>query len=83
MLCVSCPPPPGGRQEYLNRQKARAAFAANTAKTSYDWREDSNRAYRAAADAQQSMDDAQRHLDEIERSIEELNKRAKRSSSGL
>lgn len=72
MLCVQCPPPAGGRQAYVNRQQARAAFRTDPASPGYDWRPDSDRAYRAAAEAQQSVDEATRRAEEIERSINEM-----------
>jgi hypothetical protein len=79
MLCVQCPPPAGGRQAYVNRQQARAAFKTDPSSPGYDWRSESDRAYRAAADAQQSVDEAMRRADEIDRSINEMKARMRKT----
>ena len=78
-LCVQCPPPLGGRQAYVFRQQARAGFKTEPSSAGYDWREDSDRAYRAAADAQQAIDDATRRNEEIERSINEMKARMRKT----
>lgn len=70
-LCVQCPPPAGGRQAYLARQRARATGGA-------EWSGDADRAYKAAADAQQSVDDAMRRAEEIDRQINEMKARMRR-----
>ncbi|HWE63113.1 MAG TPA: hypothetical protein VHB98_15475 [Chloroflexota bacterium] len=75
---MQCPPPAGGRQAYVARQQARAAAGAGGA---YDYRADSDRAYQAAADAQQSVDDAMRRAEEIERQINEMKARMRRSGT--
>lgn len=83
MLCVQCAPPPGGRAAYVARQQARAASAAaGTGEgPGYDWRTDSDRAYQAAADAQQSVDEANRRVEEIERQIAEMKARMGRRNA--
>lgn len=64
----------------MARQQARAASAAGAPGSgAYDWRSDSDRAYQAAADAQQSVDDAVRRAEEIERSINEMKARMRRT----
>ncbi|MDB5057444.1 MAG: hypothetical protein JWO59_916 [Chloroflexi bacterium] len=78
-LCVQCPTPAGGREAYLQRQRARAATAANPSTSGVDWRSDSDRAYKAAAEAQQSVDDAMRRADEIERSLNEMKARMRKA----
>jgi hypothetical protein len=82
MLCVQCPPPPGGRQAYINRQRARTAYTSAQQSSSYDWRGDSERADRATAEAQQSVDEAMLRAAEIERQIAEMKERLKRSPNG-
>jgi hypothetical protein len=79
MLCVQCPPPAEGRQAYLNRQKARDALKRDAPGVAADWRADSDRAYRAAAEAQQSVDDAMRRAEEIERTINEMKARMRKT----
>ena len=82
-LCVQCPPPAGGRQAYMARQHARAATAAAGLPTgdNTDWRTDSDRAYRAAASAQQSVDDAMRRAEDIERQINEMKARMRKTQA--
>jgi hypothetical protein len=82
MLCVQCPPPPGGRQAYINRQRARTAYTSAQQSNSYDWRSDSERADQATAEAQQSVDEAMLRAAEIERQIAEMKERLKRSPNG-
>lgn len=77
-LCLHCPPPPDGRQAYMDRQRARAASASATSPDGRDWLADADRAYQSAADAQQSFDDALRKADEIERQIEEMKARMRK-----
>lgn len=85
MLCVQCPPPAGGRAAYTARQQARSA--ADSAKpnagfnTGTDWQAESERAYRAAAEAQRSVDDAARRVEEIDRQIAEMKARMRRSQN--
>jgi hypothetical protein len=77
-LCVHCPPPPDGRQAYVDRQRAQAAYSATTSADERDWRVDSTKAHKASAAAQESFDDALRKADEIERQIEDMKARLRK-----
>jgi hypothetical protein len=66
----------------MNRQRARAEYPAGTVTGSNDWRGESDRAYRAAAEAQQSVDDAMRRAEEIERSLNEMKARMRKAQEG-
>lgn len=85
MLCVQCPPPAGGRMAYMARQRARTAPGAGIPNggfgTGADWQAESDRAYRAAAEAQQSVDDAARRVEEIDRQIAEMKARMRRGKN--
>ncbi len=77
-LCVHCPAPADGRQAYVDRQRTSGAHPPGTPTDGRAWQEDSDRAHKAAADAQQSFDDALRKADEIERQIEEMKTRLRK-----
>jgi hypothetical protein len=81
-LCVQCPPPADGRAAYMSRQRARAEYPAGTVSNASDWRGESDRAYRAAAEAQQSVDDAMRRAEDIERSLNEMKARMRKAQEG-
>ena len=63
----------------MNRQRARAASTGASPAGAVDWRSDSDRAYKAAAEAHQSVDDAMRRAEEIERSLNEMKARMRKS----
>jgi chromosome segregation ATPase len=79
---VKCPTPVDGRESYLNRQRARASVRPDAATRSADWQAESDRANKAAADAQQSVDEAMRRADEIERSLNEMKARMRKNQDG-
>lgn len=73
-LCVQCPLPEGGRDAYNFRRQTQAS-AANT------WRAQSDDAFKASTEAQQSVDEAMRRADDIERQINEMKERMRRSGT--
>jgi hypothetical protein len=58
----------------MARQRARASAGA-------DWSGDADRANKATADAQQSVDDAMRRAEEIDRQINEMKARMRRGGT--
>jgi hypothetical protein len=58
----------------MARQRGRAASDATL-------RADADRTFKAAADAQQSVDDAMRRAEEIERQIDEMKARMRRGNT--
>jgi hypothetical protein len=65
----------------MSRQRARTAYTSAQQSSTYDWRSESERADRATAEAQQSVDEAMLRAAEIERQIAEMKERLKRSPS--
>jgi|GEM_PF-1401789 len=81
-LCVQCPAPAEGREAYLSRQRARAAMREPVTANRDNWRSDTDRAHRASAEAQQSVDDAMKRAAEIERSLNEMKARMRKTRDG-